>query len=904
MRRLGLTTAALCALLLGAQAAIAQSPEPLPSPAEPPSAEPLPNADRPLTHAELLAFRGELADPDQLVTVVAETVIERQPARDSEPGPVIGTLARDDRYPGDPAVEASQIVAARYPSDREPIEGLAALYVTDDMRLRGHVATPAGTYLTPIGPEAIAAADALPEGALLAVRGWLSTRSPTPTCPPPRRELEVQRLGGGSPFLDCPAGWLTSEPAPRAADDEPLATDVYGIRVQHGAADHFRQRGEPATYLLRHIANPVEGGSPGLGWEVLARLDPVQIPAVPALLDQASAPTGLEWEPVLERQPPADTNGSGDAASSVHSTAWAGGFASVHQGRDRIASSWVSTDGLAWRSASLPTAIGRVEALLPLRGDLVIVADSSHTIDGDGDWHFTVWRSKDGLTWRRVKRHAVRTPERFAAPYYRIVQGFWSTGDRLVAHETYTTYRCCGDSSAGTTFASAPKDDDKPVTYAWTSVDGRSWKRERVKGLHVADGWHYRNAIHETADGLYALAGHPTYSIDHSRDGVRWQTVGRQPTGLDFYQARIFEPTGDGFVIGGTVEEPQAPGEEWQASTVLWHSPDADRWTETDRPVVGQTLAVASVGDTVVVAGGSPYAVADEDTSSWLMTSTDGGRTWDPALGWATLPSWCLRDLTAAGPGILLDVACAPLDAASRYLATVDLPPEPEPTVAPVSKVRSAREAVQCDVGTGIHTRGLSGGGDEDPRVAMLRMVRSGTVVPVRGYKVLERGEDAVLYGFRNGDEVKVAARVKRDGERWRPDGLSRCPLAEFGPGADMGQGVWLWVDADGRTIQERKGPEHCGWGSMRILYLTERGAPENMRRTMEYVRDPAGDVRDQWQARYLKRTELPQDAVFTGYRRDGAWLWLAADGDAAYVVRGNQVEQWPLVEPGGIGCA
>ena len=68
----------------------------------------MPNAGRPLTHDEFLMLRGEMGDPDQSITVVVDTAIERKPARDSEHGPVMGTLPRD-AYPGDPAVEASPL---------------------------------------------------------------------------------------------------------------------------------------------------------------------------------------------------------------------------------------------------------------------------------------------------------------------------------------------------------------------------------------------------------------------------------------------------------------------------------------------------------------------------------------------------------------------------------------------------------------------------------------------------------------------------------------------------------------------------------------------------------------------------------------------------------------------------
>lgn len=50
------------------------------------------------------------------------------------------------------------------------------------------------------------------------------------------------------------------------------------------------------------------------------------------------------------------------------------------------------------------------------------------------------------------------------------------------------------------------------------------------------------------------------------------------------------------------------------------------------------------------------------------------------------------------------------------------------------------------------------------------------------------------------------------------------------------------------------------------------------------------------------KDSYLPADAVDTGLRRSRAELWLAADGDAIYVVSGDEVQLWPrAITP--IGC-
>jgi hypothetical protein len=174
-------------------------------------------------------------------------------------------------------------------------------------------------------------------------------------------------------------------------------------------------------------------------------------------------------------------------------------------------------------------------------------------------------------------------------------------------------------------------------------------------------------------------------------------------------------------------------------------------------------------------------------------------------------------------------------------------------------------------------------------------VVTEGFVIPQRGYDVLARNLGSVLFGFRNGGNVKVAIRVAAtETGRWIPEWLADCQLAEFGRTADMGPGVWLWANRDGRTIQERRGPAHCRQQSVRTLWWTTASGKRRDERL--YVRDPEGRFRNQWQAPYLRFTRLPNDARNTGYRRDGATIWMASDHDSIYIKDGGNVQRWPRV--------
>lgn len=664
------TAVSLLVLLAAANVAAAQEPTEPPSPTAPAVATP--NTDRPLTREELLRVRGEMRDRSyRMTTLVADTVVVRDvPVRSiEEPRPYrqgIGVLPRDERYPGAPVVQASRQVRALPPQDDTPIEGRLAFDIdVEGIQLLGTVSSPSGTYVTPIEPAALAAADALPAGALIIARGWLSSLGSRATCPELPRELDPHDSGGwGDPFVRCPAGWLTAGPVTETDPSDPLAPAMPGVPVQWGARERFTRDMDSQgalTFLLRHVANPVEGAEPALGWEVIGRLDPVE-PGVPGTvpLAEAARPGGLDWRPVVERQPPADTR-------SMSSTAWAGGFASVHTGQDRVLSSWVSVDGQAWQHASLPVGITWVSALLPLGDGLAIIADEDR-FDQDA-WTFEVWTSNDGLRWRQASRQRIRAPERFAG-YRRIVHGYWPTDRGIVALETYTQQPCCGFGPGAMSFVAA-EEREPDVTYTWTSSDGRRWTRQRASGVHGYPGQHLGSSI-SAADGeLLAIWPERSRRIGRSTDGVRWRTVGRYPAQLDTYAPFGLTRTPDGFVLAG---EPSDSEIGTGNTLTIWRRSGEEPWVRTLEPRQGTPWSIASMGDSVIVAGErlDPEELQADDPSrlSWLLVSADGGATWDDTLSWSGDDPWCLGDLAERDGTVLLDGGCAPPDAASTYVMT------------------------------------------------------------------------------------------------------------------------------------------------------------------------------------------------------------------------------------------
>lgn len=881
----------LPAVALGQEAAL--------SPSTPVAGDADPNSERPLTHHELLDVRGEISGwPTRPTTFVADVSIDRdQPIR----GHVCrrgvrlcsyGRLPRDGAHPDDPVVSVRPADVERLGAGKGVLQGrFAFVRSVNSLRLVDPVAAPAGSYLTPIEPDSMATAAALPVGSLIVARGWLSVLRGEDTCPKVPKEpraLDGRRGGWDSPFVRCPGGWLAAAEVLEADPADPLRPTSYGIPVQFGALDRYGAVDEgPTTYLLRRVANPVPDTEPARGWRIAGRLAAVEGLPVPttSIASNTVRPSGLDWHPVVERQPPADTR-------RIYSTDWAGGFASIHQGADHVLSTWVSADGMTWDSAALPAAIRTVAALLELKDGLALIANHRGSVPGRS---FDVWRSGDGLEWRHAGRKRISTLGGLTN-HRRVFHGFWSLGDRIVTMESYSLRPPSTDA-----IGVWPDDPSPDVTYAWTSTNGRRWQREIATGLGGR-----KHGIHSwfTAQGdgeLLMLQENQRRDLRRSTDGVRWERIGSYPQELITNAPFAFTRVRDSYAIAG---EPTDGTYGDGNFLTIWHGTGQGDWVRVvDRPSRMPT-ALVSTGSTVVLAGDRfDFTPRTDGADPWfvpfVMASTDGGRTWDESVGWTDDQRWCDPTLAAREGAVVLGWGCPPADGASKYVAAV-APADSDLRAA----VPTPRQALSCDARGKIHSvrdewRYLSG--LATPTDALQEILDEGFVVPRSGYRELARGDDTVLFGFRNGRDVKVAVRVTatRSGG-WIPEWLADCDLSEFGRGADMGPGVWLWANRDGRTIQERRGPAHCRQQSTRTLWLDR----PRVRGRALYVRDPEGQFRDQWQAPYLRSTTLPADVRNTGYRRDGASIWMAADKDSVYIKQGGTVQRWPRIPGSALGCA
>ncbi len=142
-------------------------------------------------------------------------------------------------------------------------------------------------------------------------------------------------------------------------------------------------------------------------------------------------------------------------------------------------------------------------------------------------------------------------------------------------------------------------------------------------------------------------------------------------------------------------------------------------------------------------------------------------------------------------------------------------------------------------------------------------------------------------------------------GDGWYVESIARCDFAEFPEAVAEIPGFvryGIWTDADGvpvpvGRVYSTPGPEHCGWEDMTFLVLDD----DRPRLSRSYIEDPDAELRDSVAGPYLSHVPLPDDAVDTGWQRQGRHLWLSPDGRYAYVGTAESVDAWPRFDS---GCA
>ncbi|MEK6721523.1 MAG: hypothetical protein AABZ33_12780 [Chloroflexota bacterium] len=131
----------------------------------------------------------------------------------------------------------------------------------------------------------------------------------------------------------------------------------------------------------------------------------------------------------------------------------------------------------------------------------------------------------------------------------------------------------------------------------------------------------------------------------------------------------------------------------------------------------------------------------------------------------------------------------------------------------------------------------------------------------------------------------------------WYVTAFRACPAVEFDPSAGRTSDNAPWFDATGvptSTVRTSTGPGHCGWESTVWLWMGDQ----------LFLRDPLGIFAGKTIGRYREETQLPQDAVQTGYRNLRWHLYRSADQDTLLMLTPTGgVEVWPRSSDPFIGC-
>lgn len=167
---------------------------------------------------------------------------------------------------------------------------------------------------------------------------------------------------------------------------------------------------------------------------------------------------------------------------------------------------------------------------------------------------------------------------------------------------------------------------------------------------------------------------------------------------------------------------------------------------------------------------------------------------------------------------------------------------------------------------------------------------------PWNGLQIAKRERTRVLYVLDVGGAVKQAVIVHNGpatkgagGAGWYVESWASCDYSEFPRSFTDSIGVQIWTDSAGNPapttrIQSWRGPEHCDWQSMTFLEIGRA----------TYVRAPQPYLDQYFAQPYRKNTNLPGNALDTGFRRDGHELWLSHDKQIAYMRGSGDVEAWP----------
>jgi hypothetical protein len=373
-------------------------------------------------------------------------------------------------------------------------------------------------------------------------------------------------------------------------------------------------------------SSPSPVATPSQSPSSLATAEPIATP-LPTLSAEP------QWERVPDQKAFADSSmvavAAGPDGYVAVGTAW------LAEDQD-VGMTWTSSDGVAWRRASVPLTGGIPTGMIRDRAGYLAW----------GWWlgRAVVWTSPDGEAWRR----SADLPDSRDA---------WVTGVARL-----------GDYLVGAGYAEIASGNDFVHEFrTWTSPDGLAWTSVNPVTSIPWDGYVY--GVTAADDALvawgYARVGdeYPPVTL-RSTDGRHWE-IGEVTPGVEGYMREgIMEITGAGgrlvavgHGLGGEEGSPPPPSAAWTSADGLTWKPAVFE----PEPATGWLLQVVRSGDEYDALGGSGvdsvvWRSADGTTWTQSRSSPDAGRDGE-AEGCAggRCPNTVANDL-AAGPAGLVAV--------------------------------------------------------------------------------------------------------------------------------------------------------------------------------------------------------------------------------------------------------
>jgi hypothetical protein len=356
---------------------------------------------------------------------------------------------------------------------------------------------------------------------------------------------------------------------------------------------------------------------------------PIQTPTASVRIgDIVWGPVDGTAEPVLgsTMSVPGASMGAGQVV------AWSGGYAVLGDGV------WVSPDGRAWTGYALPRRIdGQGVSLLTWHDALLLVEQRPR---GRG-WRFRLWSSTDGQEWQRAGTFDQRPVGRLkdcAFTYPHVV----STHARILAMADCVPYANgrVGPATAqlvGAAQASAPI---VPI-WAWTTDDGKRWKRHLVTDqLDPRGSGRSPVLVDAIGDGFAVILCCYPPTMWWSDDGASWREITALPDGVIAESVHAL----DAFIQDGRPvrwllfadKDHEHPDDGLTGALGTLWSGDGSAWTE----VVGRydwQDGVIATDEGLAVAAALNVLELDELDQARVrldtLASTDGGRTWELSEG-------------------------------------------------------------------------------------------------------------------------------------------------------------------------------------------------------------------------------------------------------------------------------